>query len=126
VTQRRFRLGIILTSVVAAVVGCGWLVAHPSGAQVTTRGVTATLRVPGHPTAVAAASDALWLALGDTHMPVRDQPLLRLDLALRREPRAEQIPRNGARELGLGQEQERVVALAHDPKRSDDPALRRQ
>lgn len=80
-TQRRFRLGIILTSVIAAVVGCGWLVAHPSGAQVTTRGVTATLRVPGHPTAVAAASDALWLALGDTHMPVRDQPLLRLDLA---------------------------------------------
>ena len=41
----------------------------------TTRGVTATLRVPGHPGWVAAGDDALWLALTDTRTTVRDRPL---------------------------------------------------
>ena len=43
--------------------------------------MTATLRVQGHPGWVAAGRDALWLALSDTRAPVRDRPLLRLDLA---------------------------------------------
>jgi YVTN family beta-propeller protein len=48
---------------------------------VTTRGVTATLRIPGHPGWVAAGRNALWLALTVMRTPVGDRPLLRLDLA---------------------------------------------
>ena len=81
VTHRRFRLAIVVASVVAAIGGSVLLITHRSSATVTTRGVTATLRVPGHPGWVAAGRDALWLALTDTREPVRDRPLLRLDLA---------------------------------------------
>ena len=80
-THHRFRLAIVLASVVAATVGSILLATHHSGENVTTRGVTATLRVPGHPGWVAAGRDALWLALSDARTPVRDRPLLRLDLA---------------------------------------------
>ena len=79
--HRRFRLAVVLASVVAATVGSVLLATHRSGGNVTTRGVTATLRVPGHPGWVAAGRDALWLALADTRLPLRDRPLLRLDLA---------------------------------------------
>ena len=79
--HRRFRLTVVVASVVAATGGSLWLITHRSSEQVTTRGVTATLRVPGHPGWVAAGRDALWLALTATGMPVGDRPLLRLDLA---------------------------------------------
>ena len=53
-----------------------------SGEKTTTLGVTATLPVPGHPGAVIAGPDALWVALsGDSQKPAGDRPLLRLDLA---------------------------------------------
>ena len=80
-TRHRFRLAIVLASVVAATVGSVLLATHHSGENVTTRGVTATLRVPGHPGSLATGRDALWLALSDARTPVRDRPLLRLDLA---------------------------------------------
>ena len=80
--QRRFRLAVILASVVAAIVGSVALVMHRSGERVTTRGVTATLRVPAHPGSLAAGRDVLWVALnGDPHRRAGDRPLLRLDLA---------------------------------------------
>ena len=79
--HRRFRLTVVVASVVAAIGGSVLLVVHRSSEQVTTRGVTATLRVPGHPGSVAAGRDALWLALTGTSGPVGDRPLLRLDLA---------------------------------------------
>ncbi len=66
---------------IAAIAGSILLATHHSREKVTTRGVTATLRVPGHPGWVAAGPNALWLALADTRTPVRDRPLLRLDLA---------------------------------------------
>ena len=47
----------------------------------TTRGVTATQTVPGHPGSVAAGPDALWFALVDPKRPVRDRPIHRLELA---------------------------------------------
>lgn len=72
---------VVLVSAIAAVGGSVWLVTHRSSEKVTTRGVTATLRVPGHPGWVAAGRDALWLALRGTRTPVGDRPLLRLDLA---------------------------------------------
>jgi hypothetical protein len=80
--HRRFRLGVIFGSVVAAIVGSVVLATHYSGDQATTRGITATLRVPGHPGSVAAGRDGLWVALiGDPRKPVADRALLRLDLA---------------------------------------------
>jgi virginiamycin B lyase len=77
----RFRLAVVVASVVAATGGSVLLVTHRSSEKVTTRGVTATLRVPGHPGWVAAGRKALWLALTGTRTPVGDRPLLRLDLA---------------------------------------------
>jgi DNA-binding beta-propeller fold protein YncE len=63
------------------VAGSVLLATHDSTAKVTTRGVTATLRTPGHPGWLAAGEDALWLALTDAGAAARTQPLLRLDLA---------------------------------------------
>jgi YVTN family beta-propeller protein len=80
-THHRFRLAVVAASAVAAIVGSVLLATHHSGGNVTTRGVTATLHVPGHPGWVAVGRDALWLSLSDTRTPVRDRPLLRLDLA---------------------------------------------
>ena len=77
----RFRPGVILLSVAAAVAGSILLATHDSNAKVTTRGVAATLRTPAHPGWVAAGDDALWLALTDNRTTVRTRPLLRLDLA---------------------------------------------
>jgi virginiamycin B lyase len=79
--QTRFRIAIIVSSVVAATVGAALLATRDSGEKVTTRGIAATIRVPSHPGWVAAGRDALWLALADARPPVRDRPLLRLDLA---------------------------------------------
>ncbi len=79
--RRRFRLVVVVVSLAAAVIGSVLLATRGSGSDVTTRGVTATLRVPDHPGSVAAGRDALWLALTDAQKPVRDRPLLRLDLA---------------------------------------------
>ena len=79
--HHRFRLAVVVASLVAAIAGSVLLATHDWGEKVTTRGVTATLRVRGHPGWVAAGRAALWLALSDTGTPVRDRPLLRLDLA---------------------------------------------
>ena len=79
--RMRFRLAVVVASAVAAIGGSVLLITHRSSEKVTTRGVTATLRVPGHPGWVAAGRNALWLALTGTRMPVGDRPLLRLDLA---------------------------------------------
>jgi YVTN family beta-propeller protein len=79
--HRRFRLAVVVASMVTAIVGSVLLVTHHAGEQATTRGVTATLRIPGHPGWAAAGRDALWVALTGTPLPVRDRPLLRLDLA---------------------------------------------
>ena len=64
--HRRFRIAVLAASVVAAVVGSVLLAMRDSGEKATTLGVTATLRVPGHPGAVVAGPDALWVALAAT------------------------------------------------------------
>lgn len=78
---RRVRLVVVIASAVAAAAGSVVLATRDSGAGTTTQGVTATLRVPGHPGWVAAGRDTVWLALSDTQTRVRDRALLRLDLA---------------------------------------------
>jgi hypothetical protein len=73
---------VVAASAVAAIAGSVLLATRDSGERVTTRGVTATLSVPGHPGSVAAGPDALWVALnGDPRRPVGNRPLLRFDLA---------------------------------------------
>jgi DNA-binding beta-propeller fold protein YncE len=81
-SSRGFRIVIIAASVIAAIVGSVLLATRDSGEKATTLGVTATLQVPGHPGAVTAGPDAVWVALnGDSRKPVGDRPLLLLDLA---------------------------------------------
>ena len=79
--HRRFRLTVVVAAVLAAAVG-SVLLATRATEKATTRGITATLRVPGHPGAVAAGTDLIWVGMnGDPGRPVADRPLLRLDLA---------------------------------------------
>ena len=78
----RFRLSVVVVSVIAAVVGSVVLATHGSPEMTTTRGITAVLRVPGHPGAVAAAEGVLWVAVnGEPGSPAANRPLVRLDLA---------------------------------------------
>jgi YVTN family beta-propeller protein len=79
--RSRFRIAVILTSVAAAAVGSVLLGTRESGEHVTTQGVAATLRVPSHPGWLAAGGNALWVGLADAGLPIRDRPLLRIDLA---------------------------------------------
>lgn len=78
----RLRLTVVVVSVIAAAAGSVVLATHGSRERATTRGITAILRVPGHPGAVAAGQGVLWVALnGDPGSPAANRPLLRLDLA---------------------------------------------
>jgi streptogramin lyase len=80
--RRRFRIAVVAGSVVAAVAGSVLLATHDFSEKATTRGVTATLHLPGHPGAVIAGADALWVALGaDPQEPAAGGRLVRLDLA---------------------------------------------
>ena len=79
--RRRFRIAVIASSCLVAVAGAVLLATRDPGDDVTTRGVTATETVPGHPGSVAAGEDALWFALVDPKRPVRKQPIYRLELA---------------------------------------------
>jgi DNA-binding beta-propeller fold protein YncE len=82
--HRRFRIAVVAVSIVVAVVGSVLLAMRDSSEKTTTLGVTATLRVPGHPGAVIAGPDALWIALSrDSQEPAGDARLLRLDLTTR-------------------------------------------
>jgi streptogramin lyase len=71
----RFRIAIVLVSVVVAIAGSVLLATRASSDQTTTRGVTASLHVNGHPGAVVAGPDGLWVAMNGG-----DGRLLRLDL----------------------------------------------
>jgi hypothetical protein len=73
---------VIVASLAAAAVGSVLLATRHSDVETTTRGIAATLRVPGHPGVVRAGDDALWVALSsDPQDTAGDRPLLRLDLA---------------------------------------------
>jgi hypothetical protein len=78
----RFRIAVIVVSAAAAAAGSVVLATRDTAEDFTTRGVTATLPVPGHPGSIAAGPDTLWVALiGDPERPAGDRPLLRLDPA---------------------------------------------
>jgi DNA-binding beta-propeller fold protein YncE len=80
--RRRFRIAVVAVSVAIAVAGSVLLAMRDSSERATTLGVAATLHVPGHPGAVIAGADALWVALSaDSQKPVGGGRLVRLDLA---------------------------------------------
>lgn len=80
--RRRFRIAVVGVSVVVAVVGSVLLVTRDSSEKTTTLGVMETLHVAGHPGAVVAGPDALWVALsGDSRESAGNERILRLDLA---------------------------------------------
>lgn len=106
--HRRFRLIVVLVSVLAAAVGSIVLATRDPGQRTTTRGITATFRVPGHPGPVAAGGDVLWVALnGDPARPAGDRPLLRLDLAT---GTAVKAVRMGGEVSNLARDGERLIA----------------
>jgi hypothetical protein len=70
--QRRFRVVVIVVSVVVAIAGSAWLAMRYSSDTATTRGPTASFRVPGHPGAVIAGKDGLWVALSDSRETAGD------------------------------------------------------
>jgi hypothetical protein len=113
-SRRRFRIAVVVVSVVGAAVGSALLAKRSSSAQTTTRGVTATLRVPGHPVAVSAGPDALWVALSrDAPEPTGDPRLVRLDLATRASARPVYL---GAEVTHLARVGSRLVAsVQHRP-----------
>ena len=72
--NRRFRIAVVLVSVVAAAAGSVALATRDSSEKTTRAGVALTRSVPGHPGAVVAGPDALWVAVGGDR-------LRRLDLS---------------------------------------------
>jgi streptogramin lyase len=79
--QRRFRIVVIVVSVVVAIAGSILLAMRDSSEKATTRGATVTLPVRGHPGAVIAGPDALWVALSDSQETAGEGRIVRLDLA---------------------------------------------
>jgi virginiamycin B lyase len=79
--RRRFRIAVIAASCLVAIAGAALLATRHSSDDETTRGVTATKIVPGHPGSLAAGEEALWFGLADFKRPVHKQPMYRLALA---------------------------------------------
>ena len=80
--NRRFRIAVVLVSVVAAAAGSVALAMRDSSEKTTRAGVALALSVPGHPGAVVAGSDELWVGLsGDGQSAAGDERLQRLDLS---------------------------------------------
>jgi DNA-binding beta-propeller fold protein YncE len=80
--NRRFRIAVVLVSVVAAAAGSVALAMRDSSEKTTRTGVALALSVPGHPGAVVAGSDELWVGLsGDGQSAAGDERLQRLDLS---------------------------------------------
>jgi uncharacterized membrane protein len=65
--QRQFRIVVIVVSVVVAIAGS--FAGDARFLERATRGATVTLPVRGHPGAVIAGPDALWVALSDSQEP---------------------------------------------------------
>jgi hypothetical protein len=111
--HQRFRLVVVAVSVVVAVVGSVLLAMRASSARTTTQGVTATLRVAGHPRALVAGPDALWVALTrDSDKPAGAPRLQRLDLAT--SASAQPVYLNGD-VVQLARAGERLVASIRHP-----------
>jgi PQQ-like domain len=82
--RRRLRIAIVVVSLAAAAVGSVLLATNGSGEKATTRGLTATLHLPGHPQFAVADAHALWVSTyGSTTRPNVNATghLLRVDLA---------------------------------------------
>lgn len=61
--RRRLRLAIVVLSASVALVGAALVFTRAGHDNASNQSVVATLRVPGHPGALLAGADALWVAL---------------------------------------------------------------
>jgi YVTN family beta-propeller protein len=119
--RRAFRVAVVTASVVAAIVGSVALARRDSGEGATTRGVIATLRVPGHPGPMATGSDAVWLGLAEAKTTAPDLPLLRLDLATGTVTRTVRL---GGRATHLAHIGDRLIAsIEHVDGEGSGPSL---
>jgi hypothetical protein len=92
---RRVRIAVVIVSVAVAAVGSVVLVFGHRGELATTSGVTATLRVAGHPDFAAADQSTLWLSTFGPQVKQTVTPtgrLMRIDLATGAAQRAVQLP----------------------------------
>lgn len=79
----RLRVAMVVLSAGVALVGAAVIFTQAGHDNASDRSVVATLRVPGHPGALLAGTDALWVALrtGVNPSTYRDEPsLVRLNL----------------------------------------------
>jgi hypothetical protein len=80
--RRRLRLAIVVLSASVALVGAALVFTRAGHDNASNQSVVATLRVPGHPGALLAGADALWVALRTGHNPslYSEPSLVRLNL----------------------------------------------
>src|ERR1700727_318285 len=82
--RRRLRTAIITASVLLAVAGSVVLLTSGPSEQATTKGVTATLHLPGSPDFAAFTPDGLWVSIHGSGAKQNIAPsgqLLRINLA---------------------------------------------
>jgi hypothetical protein len=82
--RRRLRAAVVVVSLAAAAAGSVLLATTGSVQQATTRGLTATLHLPGHPDFALASANTLWVSTFDSYSNPNLTPrgqLLRVDLA---------------------------------------------
>jgi virginiamycin B lyase len=77
----RFRLAVVAVTLVCAAIGTAVVFSQSDGESTTTRGVVATLHVPGPPNSVTAGSDALWVSLNQLAAGRSGPTLVRINLA---------------------------------------------
>lgn len=93
--RRRLRAAVVVASVVVAAAGSVLLATGGHGERATTRGLTATLHLPGHPDFAVAGPNGLWVSTFRSYANPNLTPsgqLLRIDLATGNVQQTVQLP----------------------------------
>jgi hypothetical protein len=93
--RRRLRAAVVVASVVVAAAGSVLLAIGGHGDRATTRGLTATLHLPGHPDFAVAGPNAVWVSTFRSYANPNLTPsgqLLRIDLATGNVRQTVQLP----------------------------------
>jgi hypothetical protein len=93
--RRRMRVAVVVVSIAVAAAGVVVLATNGPGQRATTRGLTATLHLPGHPDFAVAGPNALWVSTFRSYANPNLTPsgqLLRVDLATGTVQQTVQLP----------------------------------